>query len=97
MTRDVTHGYSSYAKGCRCQVCTDAKADYMRRRRNKCRRRRDLVNTTGSGGRNYVDGITHGYSGYQNHVCRCDECRAGRAEWDREYHDRRRGHRAVSP
>ena len=30
--------------------------------------------------------IPHGtYGGYTNHYCRCDECKAARAEYSRQY------------
>ena len=33
---------------------------------------------------------SHGASGYSNHGCRCDACRAGHAEYQRGYLQRRK-------
>lgn len=76
------HGYVPYTRGCRCPICRGAKAAYMRASRAKASRRRRLVQVDGAG-RNYVEGIVHGYGGYQNHHCRCDECRAAKSAVDR--------------
>jgi hypothetical protein len=71
-----THGYSPYTHGCRCQVCRDAKAAYMRDKRSRGHKVRRFVESRPGAGRNYVDGITHGYAGYQDYSCRCEVCRA---------------------
>lgn len=72
----MTHGYSAYSKGCRCGTCTAAKRAYMRRQRAFASRRRELVEA--GGGRNFVDRITHGISGYQDRQCRCEVCCAAK-------------------
>jgi hypothetical protein len=71
------HGYTAYAHGCRCRTCRDAKAAYVRDAREQRRRARRLVQQYGTG-RNYVDGITHGYAGYQDYSCRCATCSAAK-------------------
>lgn len=78
-TMTTEHGYNAYASGCRCEVCRDAKAAYMREARARRWRTLRLVRTHGTG-RNFVDGITHGYSGYQNYACRCAICTAASSE-----------------
>lgn len=82
------HGYGRYTNGCRCDVCRAAKVERMREYRNKRRRARDLVKA--GGGRNYVSGITHGYSGYQNYICRCRVCVAAATAEARLRHARRK-------
>lgn len=74
------HGYVRYTHGCRCEVCRTAKREYTRAIRAPYRRALKLVRERGEG-RHYVDGITHGYSAYQNYNCRCDVCTAGKAEY----------------
>jgi len=74
------HGYVRYARGCRCEVCRQAKADYMRDVR--ATQRQSRVEVEAAGGR-YVANVTvHGYSAYQNVGCRCATCRAAKAEAD---------------
>lgn len=63
MTR---HGYVAYSNGCRCKVCREAKAAYLREKRADAGRRRRLVES--GGGRYLATGITHGYNGYQDYV-----------------------------
>lgn len=65
MTHVTRHGYGGYSKGCRCAKCRAAKAAYMRLKR--------AAEPTG-----HVDGITHGYAGYQDYKCRCDICRTAK-------------------
>jgi hypothetical protein len=72
------HGYLAYTYGCRCRTCREAKAAYMRDARERRHRARRLVQQHGAGGRNYVDGITHGYAGYQDYSCRCAICSAAK-------------------
>lgn len=79
------HGYNRYTYGCRCEVCRDAKAAYVRASRERRRRALRLVRQVGAG-RNYVAGITHGYAGYQDYACRCDVCMAARRERDVKYY-----------
>jgi hypothetical protein len=60
-----THGYSGYTHGCRCDICTDAKADYMASRRNKAFLADYQV----------PEHITHGSQfAYDEHGCRCEAC-----------------------
>lgn len=68
MTR---HGYGAYTNGCRCEVCRRAKAAYMRLKR--------AAEPTG-----HVEGITHGYAGYQDYKCRCDICRTAKYRADKQ-------------
>lgn len=75
----IEHGYNRYTYGCRCGICRDAKSAYMRDSRERRRRARRLVQARGVG-RNYVDGITHGYYGYVDAFCRCDVCTAAKRE-----------------
>lgn len=75
------HGYGPYTRGCRCDVCRAAKADYMRRKRAVAAEWRALAEADGWG-RHFVPGITHGYAGYQDWHCRCAVCRAARAAHD---------------
>ena len=70
LTRDgsrvSTHSYGGYTQGCRCDICRDAKAAYMRKRR----RAASLNPASGP-----VEGIKHGtLFGYQERGCRCDDC-----------------------
>jgi len=67
--RPPQHGTTtSYRnRGCRCTACTQAQADYMRRRRNRIK------------GRDVPDHV-HGENGYRNYGCRCDECRTAARE-----------------
>jgi hypothetical protein len=62
-----SHGYVPYTKGCRCAICRQGKADYMRERRAKARANAQ------PGGK--VAGILHGSrAGYEEHGCRCSLC-----------------------
>jgi hypothetical protein len=74
------HGYISYTHGCRCEVCRTAKAEYMRQLRAPRNRVRRFVEGRPEAGRNYADGTVHGLSGYQNHSCRCEVCRAAKSQ-----------------
>lgn len=86
----MTHGYGGYTRGCRCDNCRTAKADYVRQRRDAARA---LANRIGNGvstsGRHYVSGITHGRYGYEERGCRCDICLEARAEHWRAWKARR--------
>lgn len=58
----MNHNYSSYTRGCRCDVCRRAKADYQR----------DLVaRRRANGTPDHVHGT---FNGYRNYGCRCDRC-----------------------
>jgi hypothetical protein len=89
----MRHGYIRYTKGCRCGVCREAKAAYMREKRADLARARKHINSRPNHGRNFVDGITHGYAGYQDYSCRCEVCKAAKVAED----DRRRGPRRAAP
>ena len=69
------HGYNPYTHGCRCEICRRAKADYMRQSRAEARKNRPE-------GRTPVPGIKHGYSGAQNHACRCYVCSLAASQRD---------------
>lgn len=92
MTAD--HGYVPYTKGCWCEVCRQAKADYMRARRNRARGRARLVDDPNS--YHYVPDIAHGRTGYEEHGCRCPECLAARAEQSRDLTRKRRAKAVAS-
>ena len=81
MRRNVTiHGYGGYTNGCRCDVCRQAKADYMRDRRA----------TAYLEPQQPVPDITHGRFGYEERGCRCDVCVGARREgWRRDNRQRR--------
>lgn len=65
------HGYVTYSRGCRCDVCREAKAAYIRNQR--------ASRATSA----KVHGIRHGYSGYANHKCRCIVCRRAKGAQDK--------------
>jgi hypothetical protein len=67
MTKRISeHGYGPYTNGCRCAVCKDAKADYMRERRREGRRQASAEP---------VPGVKHGtLFAYDERGCRCGEC-----------------------
>lgn len=71
------HGYVPYTRGCRCEVCRNAKSTYMRAKRRRARRVRESV-----GGRLFVEHIRHGTAGYKDHSCRCEVCRAAKSAED---------------
>jgi hypothetical protein len=91
----VKHGTrSKYVNDhCRCDDCRRANAEYMRAlsRRIIAKRAavRRFVESRGTGGRNYVDGITHGRTGYCTYSCRCDVCTTACTEGNRRYRERR--------
>ncbi len=73
------HGYAGYSNGCRCEICRDAKAAYMRERRSSA-----YLTATSEP----VPGVTHGTrSAYEESGCRCPECMATQAQCSR--HPRR--------
>lgn len=41
--------------------------------------------------------FTHGYSGYHNYRCRCDICRAGNVDYQRQARQRRRARIVADP
>jgi hypothetical protein len=79
------HGYNRYTDGCRCEVCREAKAGYMRRRRAAGRLAAQLHAVCERRPGRYVAPIKrHGTRyGYEEMGCRCDLCSAARAESDR--------------
>lgn len=70
------HGYGRYSRGCRCEVCRDAKAEYMRQRRLAASEVAAMQ--AGLGRLSRVSGITHGRYGYEERGCRCEVCVAAR-------------------
>lgn len=70
------HGYITYTRGCRCDICRAAKAEYSRKQRAAASERRANEFTKG---RYTVPDITHGYSGYANYGCRCWQCTEAKA------------------
>jgi bacterioferritin-associated ferredoxin len=65
------HGYPRYARGCRCPVCREAKAAYMRDKRAQAAEARQEAP-----GEFVAPGITHGgIAGYKDSGCRCGPCR----------------------
>lgn len=69
------HGYNSYTRGCRCDVCKAAKAERLREYRRS---------TPADGVRTFRHGTC---SGYSNHGCRCTLCvgwRAGKTVVERQ-------------
>lgn len=75
----VTHGTRSrYRKGCRCEECTVANREYMRRFRARAQLRPD----------DWAHGLA---STYSNFGCRCDACREAGLQEQREARARRAG------
>ena len=75
------HGYNQYTYGCRCEVCREAKATYMRAKRAEARSRvADLISSKGR----YLAPIArHGtIHGYADHKCRCFDCSEAKAQAD---------------
>jgi hypothetical protein len=73
----TTTGYRYH--GCRCARCraahSQANADFQRTETG--RRYREAMRARGEP----PPGVPHGYSGYVNHGCRCETCRAAKAEY----------------
>lgn len=67
-----THGYGGYTRGCRCEICTQAKADYMRGRRASARAL--AARFTDDRGAHFVPDVKHGRVGYEERGCRCPVC-----------------------
>lgn len=82
----ASHGNGSYNRGCRCDVCRKAHADYQRERRAAARAeaQKHTFRPPGSylasepGNVRYVaPKAKHGTrSGYEYHGCRCLDCTA---------------------
>lgn len=79
-----THGYGGYTLGCRCEICTAAKAAYMSEKR--------IAATASAQPGIAVTGVTHGTrSAYKDKGCRCEKCVAFMREtWKRWDRDKRR-------
>jgi hypothetical protein len=80
------HGYVAYTRGCHCDVCRRAKADYQRDRRAAAR----ASAADKSEDRTFKHGTR---SGYEERGCRCWACRAARAASDRETQLKRKARR----
>lgn len=82
-THDVPHGKSTtYSNhGCRCEPCSKAWADYIRRRRSE--RAADVA----AGRADVQHGIA---STYFNHGCRCSDCKSARAAYNRDLRARQK-------
>lgn len=99
MTAQVVHGYGPYTRGCRCVVCRQAKADYMRARRARGRAYAQRLTASSTGRRPNRDaaftpgaeralavGVKHGTRyAYEEHGCRCGPCTTARTSSDRRY------------
>jgi len=97
------HGYGAYSHGCRCAVCRNAKADYMRGRRRSARKHAQLHTTNPSGRQAswataFMPGATrfvapidrHGTRcGYEEWGCRCLDCTTARTVSDAKYRHKR--------
>jgi hypothetical protein len=88
------HGYTAYTRGCRCEVCREAKADYMRARRAAGRALAQKHTSTRRGQParlvgtyRYVAPVErHGTrAAYEEHGCRCFDCTEARTAADRRY------------
>lgn len=88
------HGYVPYTRGCRCDVCREAKADYMRARRKAAREEANRFREQGMR-RIVIDNITHGRYGYEECGCRCGVCLQARADGERKRYDRTRNGEAA--
>jgi hypothetical protein len=74
MTSERNHNYAFYADGCRCCICRQAKADYMRERRAAARAKAK-THQAETGRPRRLQEISHGQAGYQEYGCRCTTCR----------------------
>lgn len=87
------HGYGRYTRGCRCDVCRKAKADYMRARRATARALAAKVTKRRFGDqpriglpRRLARGVKHGTRfAYEEHGCRCWPCTTARSASDARY------------
>lgn len=88
MITTAGHGYVSYTRGCRCDVCRAAKAAYMSTRRAQGRSvSQDFAARYPTARLSTLpDGVSHGTrSAYDERGCRCPECSAARADSDARY------------
>jgi len=92
------HGYVPYTRGCRCDVCRQAKADYMRARRAAARelaRKYTDVRPhsdvwADDAKRHYAQVDRHGTRyAYEEAGCRCLDCTEVRTVSDRNYRTRK--------
>jgi hypothetical protein len=84
MTVDYPHGERrGYLRGCHCDPCRSAHAEYERRRRAV---RQTLP----------AKEIPHGSGGYTNYRCRCAECTEGHRLRIHQYRDQRRNQPEVT-
>lgn len=102
------HGYGPYTRGCRCDVCRKAKADYMRKRRAAGRALAqqhserapgcDQGHPWKPGTVRYVAPIArHGSRfAYDELGCRCLDCTHARTSSDKLRDARRRARSAAS-
>lgn len=74
------HGYGPYTRGCRCDTCRQAAREY--RAAWRLPQQLKLREARRTGKDHEVVGIKHGLSGYTNYSCRCQECRAAKADAD---------------
>lgn len=94
------HGYIRYTRGCRCEVCRAAKADYMRARRAEARGQAQVHTFWAKQGGAWGDGAIRHVANVANHGtrfayeergCRCLECSRARATSDaRVYANRKK-------
>lgn len=63
--KETVHNRSMYSKGCRCQVCRQARLDYQREYKLKRFGTRPKI---------------HGDNGYRVYGCRCEICTKARAD-----------------
>jgi hypothetical protein len=65
------HSYTGYTHGCRCRICKDAKATYVRDRRKTAFLAAGFLEDSAAP----VPGVTHGTrSAYEERGCRCPQC-----------------------
>lgn len=70
------HGYVPYTRGCRCDVCRKAKAEYMSKRRQAAVAAREAGGPVGP--------LKHGTRyAYEERGCRCSPCSKAHAQSDK--------------
>ncbi len=80
----ITHGWSGYKAGCRCETCRAGnRAAVAQAKQRRLARREQAV-------------FDHGASAYGNWGCRCEICRTARAEQWADWYQRRRQARRAS-
>ena len=84
---EIKHGYGAYTHGCRCEVCLQAKAAYIRGAREAAKAKA----VPGVA----VEGAPHGTrSGWELHGCRCDDCKKAQLRRHQVDYARCNGHPA---